>query len=147
LEPPATKNHPTGDAIVSFLLDTDICSAYLKGDRRLSERFIQYGGHLNVSALSAAELFAWVLRAKAPRSRLLGLQAFLADVAFLDVNRDVSRRFGEIRSRQLDRGLFTPELDLLIASTALTHDLILVTHNVGDFSQVADLKLQDWLIN
>jgi tRNA(fMet)-specific endonuclease VapC len=145
LEPPATQNNPIGDAIVSFLLDTDICSAYLKGDRRLGERFIQYGGQLNISAITAAELYAWALRAKAPRSRFLGLQAFLSDITFLDVNRDVSRTFGELRSRQLDQGLFTPEMDLLIASTALTHNLVLVTHNVGDFTQVADLKLQDWL--
>jgi tRNA(fMet)-specific endonuclease VapC len=130
---------------VSFLLDTDICSAYLKGDRRLSERFIQYGGQLNISAITAAELYAWVLRTKAPRSRFLGLQAFLSDVAFLEVNREVARKFGELRARQLDQGLFTPEMDLLIASTAVANDLVLVTHNVGDFSQVADLKLQDWL--
>jgi tRNA(fMet)-specific endonuclease VapC len=132
---------------VSFLLDTDICSAYLKGDRRLSERFIQYGGQLQVSAITAAELFAWVLRAKAPRSRLLGLQAFLSDVGLLDVNGDVARKFGEVRSRQLDQGFFTPEMDLLIAATALAHNLVLVTHNTGDFAQVTDLTMQDWLDN
>jgi tRNA(fMet)-specific endonuclease VapC len=130
---------------VSFLLDTDICSAYLKGDRRLSERFIQYGGQLHISAITAAELYAWVLRAKAPRSRFLGLQAFLSDVVFLEVNHEVSRKFGEMRSHQLDQGLFTPEMDLLIASTALAHNLIFVTHNTGDFTQVTGLRLQDWL--
>lgn len=31
---------------MSFLLDTDTCSAYLKGDRRVQQRFLQYGGRL-----------------------------------------------------------------------------------------------------
>jgi tRNA(fMet)-specific endonuclease VapC len=130
---------------VSFLLDTDICSAYLKGDRRLGERFIQYGGQLHISAISAAELFVWVLRANAPRSRSLGLQLLLQDIAFLEVNREVSRKFGELRSLQLDQGLFTPEMDLLIASTALVNNLILVTHNTQDFAYVAGLEVHDWL--
>ena len=33
---------------MSFLVDTDICSAYLKGDRRVWDRFLQYGGGLHV---------------------------------------------------------------------------------------------------
>jgi tRNA(fMet)-specific endonuclease VapC len=130
---------------VSFLLDTDIYSAYLKGDRRLYERFIQYGGRLHISAISAAELFVWVLRAKASSSRLVDLQKLLQDITFLDVNREVSRKFGEIRALQLDQGLFTPELDLLIASTALTSNLTLVTHNTQDYANVPGLKVLDWL--
>ena len=34
--------------------------------------------------------------------------------------------------------------DLMIASIALAHDLTLVTHNVGEFSRVPGLKLEDW---
>jgi len=34
--------------------------------------------------------------------------------------------------------------DLLIGATALAHDLILVSHNVREFSRVANLKLEDW---
>jgi hypothetical protein len=34
--------------------------------------------------------------------------------------------------------------DLLIAATARGYDLVLVTHNTGQFSRVAGLKLEDW---
>jgi predicted nucleic acid-binding protein len=43
---------------VSFLLDTDVCSVYMKGNREVGGRFIQYGGRLHVSVVTAAELFA-----------------------------------------------------------------------------------------
>ena len=42
---------------MSLLLDTDTCSAYLKGDHRVGNRFMQYGGRLHISAVTAAELF------------------------------------------------------------------------------------------
>jgi tRNA(fMet)-specific endonuclease VapC len=34
--------------------------------------------------------------------------------------------------------------DLLIAATALAHDLTLVTHSLREFSRIAGLKIEDW---
>jgi len=130
---------------VSYLLDTDICSAFIKGDRQVWPKMMQYSGQLHVSAITAAELFTWVLRAKASAARQQAVLDFFNDVTFLDVDRDVSRKFGEIRASQLDQGQFTPEMDLLIASTALVHGLTLVTHNTQDFTNVPGLTLEDWL--
>ncbi len=45
----------------------------------------------------------------------------------------------------LDQGQPTPEIDLLIASTALVYDLTMITHNVSDFARVPGLKLDDWI--
>jgi hypothetical protein len=36
----ASENPAPGDRGMSFLLDTDICSAEIKGDARVSNRFI-----------------------------------------------------------------------------------------------------------
>lgn len=36
-------------------------------------------------------------------------------------------------------------MDLLIAATALAHDLTLVTHNTHDFAHVPGLRVVDWL--
>jgi hypothetical protein len=46
---------------VSFLLDTDICSAYVKGDRTVFGRFLQYLGQLHVSVATLGELWTWAL--------------------------------------------------------------------------------------
>jgi predicted nucleic acid-binding protein len=55
---------------VSFLLDTNIRSAYLKGEPRVFSRFIQHSGGLAVSAIVVAELYSWVYRAKTNPQRL-----------------------------------------------------------------------------
>jgi predicted nucleic acid-binding protein len=61
------------------------------------------------------------------------------------VTSEVARKFGELRADLLDAGQTAPEMDLLIAATALVHDLTLVTHNVEDFKHVPGLTIVDWL--
>ena len=130
---------------MSFLLDTDICSAHLKGIAVVSNRFMQYGGRLHVSAITVGELFTWALRVKAPPQRLQSLLDFLRDVKVLDVTEEVARKFGELRAGLLDAGQAAPDMDLIIGTTALVHRLTLVTHNVQDFADIPSLKVLDWL--
>ncbi len=130
---------------MSFLLDTNIVSAYLKGDQRVFNRFIQYGGGLSVSTISAGELYSWVHRKKTRPSYRDALEELLAELALLPVDHDVARKFGEVRAALLDQGRPTPEADLFIACTALAHNLTLVTHNVVDFDSIPGLHVEDWL--
>jgi tRNA(fMet)-specific endonuclease VapC len=130
---------------MSFLLDTDICSAYLKGDARVGNRVTQYAGRLGISAITAAELFTWALRAKASPSRLKGLLEFFKDIEIFSVDSGVSRKFGEIRAAQLDHGQPTPAMDLLVAATAIAREHTLVTHNIADYINVPGLDISDWL--
>ncbi|HXE54200.1 MAG TPA: type II toxin-antitoxin system VapC family toxin [Tepidisphaeraceae bacterium] len=130
---------------MSFLLDTDICSAYLKGHRGVANRFLQYTGGLHISVVTLGELYTWALRASAPPTRLQALHDLLSDVVVLDATADVSRRFGEVRAELLDKGLPPPDMDLLNAATALFHDLTLVTHNTKDYQNIPGLRLIDWL--
>ncbi len=130
---------------MSFLLDTNICSAYLRGDGRVYTRIIQHSGGLRISAVVLGELYAWIFRARTdPRFRE-GLDDLLAVVDVLPVDTAVARRFGELRAEQLDIGRPRPQHDLFIAATALTHDLTLVTHNIRDFADVPILRVQNWL--
>lgn len=42
---------------MSFLIDSDICSAHLRGTSGLANRFLQYTGRLHISVLTLGELF------------------------------------------------------------------------------------------
>lgn len=52
--------------------------------------------------------------------------------------------YGWLRSDLESIGNSIGPNDLLIASIALANDLILVTHNVREFSRVKGLRLEDW---
>lgn len=130
---------------MSFLIDTDTCSAHFKQKGRVTTRFLQHTGQLHVSAVTVGELYTWALRGNAPPQRLQVLLDLLGDVTVLDVTEEVAREFGGIRAGLFDAGTPAPELDLLIAATALSHNLTLVTHNTQDFANVPGLRLQDWM--
>ena len=130
---------------MSFLVDTDICSAYLKGDNRVHGRFVQYGGRVHISAITAGQLFTWALIASPTSGRIQRLLQLLRDTTFLDVNRSVSEKFGDLRTQQIRLGQKTPDMDLLIAATAMVHNLTVVTHNQKHFITDPGLTVQDWL--
>ena len=130
---------------MSHLIDTNICSAYLKGAARIQNKFMQYGGGLSVSVITVAELKVWQLRSSLGTARSQAIVEMYQDRQLLDVGQEVAMRYAEIRASLLDVSRTIPVLDLLIAATALVHDLILVTHNVKDFAFVPGLTVVDWL--
>ena len=103
---------------MSFLLDTDICSAYLKNDQRVVGKVMLHFGGLHVSVITVGELLTWARRAKAPLARLQGVRDMLIASLIHDVDFAVADRFGELRAGFLDQGITIGELDLLNASVA-----------------------------
>jgi tRNA(fMet)-specific endonuclease VapC len=118
----------------------------MRGNPRVYNRFLQYSGQLHISAVSLAELYAWVLRSQTSPKHRQAFIRLLQDVHVLGVGDSVARRFGEIRAWQLDQGALSPDLDLLNAAVALVHDLTQVSHNSQDYVNVPGLRLEDWLI-
>src|ERR1700687_3659887 len=98
MDSPATENQPSGDRRLSFLLDTDICSAHMKNVGRVNNRFAQHGGGLYISTVTLGELYVWGLRAKASPKRMQSLLDLLKDVQVLLVDEAVARKFGEVRA-------------------------------------------------
>jgi predicted nucleic acid-binding protein len=70
---------------MSFLLDADICSAYLKDDLVVVGRVMLHYGGLNVSVITVGELLTWALRAHAPAHRMKEIQDLLKGATVLDV--------------------------------------------------------------
>ena len=88
---------------MSFLLDTDTCSAHLKQRGSVTNRFLQYTGQLYVSVITIGELRTWATRAGAPAGRGRGVDAMLADVTVLTVTVAEANKFGELRAGLLEK--------------------------------------------
>jgi tRNA(fMet)-specific endonuclease VapC len=82
---------------MSFLIDTDTCSAYLKGNPVVFNRFLQYTGRLHVSVVTMGELDDWALRAHASPKRLLSIDGLLKEAAVLNVDLAIACKYGESR--------------------------------------------------
>lgn len=132
---------------MSFLLDTDICSAHLKRPAGLIHRFVQHAGQLHISTVGLGELYAWAYLG-GNRAKVLRLleQDLLPDLKLLAFGRDCAEEFGRLRGVLRRKGITIGPVDLQIASVALVHNLTLVTHNTADFANIPNLRLDDWLI-
>jgi tRNA(fMet)-specific endonuclease VapC len=132
---------------MSFLLDTDTCSAHLKRPSGLMHRFVQHSGGLYLSTIVLAELFTWAYHRKNSTSLIQRIENdLLLDVVVLDFDSTCAKEFGKVRGSLLQKGVSVSRMDLMIGSVALAHNLTLVTHNTSDYSQIPGLRLDDWLI-
>jgi tRNA(fMet)-specific endonuclease VapC len=130
--------------MTGYMLDTDISSYIIK--RRpatLVERFEKYAETLNVSVITAAELRSGA--EKAGRLKLTELvEAYLERLAILDWTNEVTSHYARIRSELERSGKPIGNMDLLIASHAVSQDVTLVTNNLKHFSNVPGLKVEVW---
>jgi len=132
---------------MSFLLDTDTCSFHLKRPSGLMHRFVQHAGGLYLSTVVLGELFAWAYRRTNPAPLLDAItNDLLSEVKLLDFDAVCAERFGRERGSLLQQGIQVPTADLMIASTALVHNLTVATHNTVDYQYIPGLRLVDWLV-
>jgi tRNA(fMet)-specific endonuclease VapC len=131
---------------VSFLLDTNILSEHLRRPTGLAHRFVQHSGRLYTSSVSLGELYDWAFRRPDPAPTLAAVEKLLFfEVGLIPFDADCAAQFGRLRVDLRRWGLSVDNMDLLIASSALVYDQILVTHNTTDFQNIPDLRLEDWL--
>jgi tRNA(fMet)-specific endonuclease VapC len=64
----------------------------------------------------------------------------------LPYNQTAASYYGEIRSKLEIEGKVIGSMDMLIASHALSENLILVTNNLKEFSRIPKLKLENWIL-
>jgi predicted nucleic acid-binding protein len=65
----------------------------------------------------------------------------------LDVNLDVAAEWGRRKARSDTRGAPVPVIDSLIASTAIVHNLTVVTRNIKDFTRCGVAVYDPWTVN
>jgi predicted nucleic acid-binding protein len=112
-------------ATADLLLDTDVLIDHLRGERRLSAD----GRGMGVSVVSRCELFAG-------RDEPQRLRRFLWPMIEIPIDTAIAELAGMTRR---DTGIATP--DALIAATALTHRIPLMTRNRRHFDRVAELRV------
>jgi tRNA(fMet)-specific endonuclease VapC len=129
-----------------YLLDTNILSDLVRHPAGAVAQRIQQLGEATVctSIIVAAELrFGAVKKASPPLSQRI--EALLDAVPVLPFEAEADRAYAEIRQFLEQQGTPIGPNDLLIAAHAVSQGLVLVTDNVGEFSRVPDLQVENWL--
>ena len=128
-----------------FLLDTNAVIALLKGDPVLAGRLRKHDPRdFGLPAIVAHELYFGAFRSARQAENLARLDALRFEI--IDFTSADARSAGFVRAELAARGKPIGPYDALIAAQALARELILITHNTREFSQVRRLKFEDWEI-
>ena len=137
---------------MKYLLDTNVCIAVINekspfiGTRLLKE--LAAGALLYVSSIVALELWYSVAKSMHKEANAQRLSAFFAGhITMLSFEEEDARIAGRIRAAIEADGKPVGSYDLLIASQALRHEMILVTANTREFARIKNLQWEDWTKN
>ena len=129
-----------------YLLDTNIASDVIKGDRpgvrqRLAAAPMQ---DVAVSVVTQAELLYGVAKRGHPEGLTTRVREFLIRVAVLPWTAEVGQVYGELRASCEAAGIVLAPMDMMIAAHAAALDAVLVTRDRVFGLVPGRLRLEDW---
>jgi tRNA(fMet)-specific endonuclease VapC len=129
-----------------FLIDSNVCIRFLNGrsadlGRRLAGTT---PAHVKLCSIVKAELLFGAYRSNNASVAQAKLAQFFAPYESLPFDDLAAAEYGRIRGQLAREGTPIGPNDLMIAAIALSRQLILVTHNTGEFSRVPGLRIEDW---
>jgi tRNA(fMet)-specific endonuclease VapC len=132
--------------VISHLLDTNAVIALIgRKSTRLVDRVLQSPqGSIGLSSVVAHEHCFGAQKSARVEHNLETLRLLLADFSILDFDRNDAFVSGEIRASLAVKGTPIGSYAVLIAGQAKSRSLTLVTNNVGEFSRVDGLRVEDW---
>ncbi|MGI8477482.1 MAG: type II toxin-antitoxin system VapC family toxin [Thermomicrobiales bacterium] len=96
---------------------------------------------MSVSIVTYGEIYEGVLFSRRPAESEASFLNFLRYADVLPLDEALMRRFAGLRGSLRKKGEKMADPDLIIAATALHHDLTLVTRNLKHFTRIPALKL------
>ena len=129
-----------------YCLDTDILIEYFRGNEPTKRKIEHLSGEdtLGLTWLTYYEFFKGIFV-----SGRLGEERFLQELAqtctMLEPSYEAAKIGGEIYAGLKKEGRLINDADILIASIVKAHDAVLVTNNLGHFSRIQGLKVENWL--
>lgn len=129
-----------------YLLDTNVCIRFLnKRSQKIIDKLSSINsGDIFICSVVRAELLYGAHKSKNPGKTLAIQREFCDKFKSLYFDDEAASSYGKVRSELEKSGYIIGPNDLMIASIAMANNLILVSHNVKEFSRVKGLKLVDW---
>ncbi len=129
-----------------YLLDTNICIYWLKGDKSIEGKALEVGlESLSISFMTLSELYFGAYKSQKVNYNLLNVERLKSTLKVLESNSLVCETFGRLKGSLFQSGHPIDDADIFIAACALVNDRILITNNEKHFRMVKDLNLDNWL--
>ena len=132
---------------MKYLLDTNICIHFFRGDFNLIEKIKTVGlENYAIYKITLAELVFGAENSNYPKNNYKLIETFSEQVAILPIL-DAITYYGKEKVRLRKNGKMISDFDLLIGTTAtaIANELIMVSENTKEFTRIEKIKLENWV--
>ena len=128
-----------------YLMDTDILIYSLKGNETVNQNLRRHiHDAIQISAVTLMELYYGAYKSQQVESNLAKVKKIESGLDVIAVDCESVEIFGLLKSKLEMSGRPLDDFDLILAATALSHNLILVTNNERHFARIDGLKIDNW---
>jgi tRNA(fMet)-specific endonuclease VapC len=134
---------------MSYLLDTNVCIKLLNNSSQVVvKRLVKEDPkNINLCTVVEFELYYGAYRSNRKEQNLAKLELFFTQFNRISLDSKAAKIAGLIRDQLNKKGTAIGVYDLQIAAIAMANDLVLITHNVAEFSRVEGLQYEDWEVD
>lgn len=131
--------------MTAYLLDTSICVFFLRDRHGVVQKIKQLNqNQCFISEVTVAELMFGAYRSANVETNLALVRQFVSSVQVVPFSQCIAF-YSEEKARLWAEGTPVDDFDLLIASAAVSSDLIMVTDNVKHFKNIRNIHIENWV--
>lgn len=128
-----------------FLLDTNICIYFLKGQYNLVQKLEKVGlENCFISEITIAELKFGAENSENKEKNRNTVDDFISRFTIIPIFNSLDI-YAKEKARLRKAGNPLDDFDLLIGATAISNNLVLVTRNVTDFERLEGIEIENWI--
>ena len=128
-----------------YLLDTNTVIYFFKGQGNVAQRLLSTrASEIAIAAVTVYELEYGIAKSENARKRHTQFLHFLDEIEVIPFGMREAAEAGAIRASLEKKGTPIGPYDILIAATAVSHNKILVTRNIKEFTRVKGCSLENW---
>ena len=125
-----------------ILLDTNIISAWLKGETAIADK-INQSLEVYIPIQVLGELYFGAQYSTQLELNLRNIQKLADNYTVLNADRETANIYGIIKASLKKKGRPIPENDIWIATIAQQYQLILITRD-KHFNEINSLEIENW---
>lgn len=131
---------------MKYLLDTNICIYWLKGNDQVEQKILSIGlDNVVLSFVNVSELYYGAYKSQRVDANLAMVRRLTNELNVIESDETINEEFGSIKAILESSGTIIDDADLFIAACAKIHGLTLVTNNIKHFRRIKGLKLENWV--
>ena len=130
-----------------YLLETSTCIELLRGNDKVRQKCVEHNQLCCISAVTAIELLYGAYNAPEKyRDQELAKARMLIDYYTIVGIDEIPELFCREKVRLEKIGDIIEDFDLMIGTTGIVGNLIVITHNAKHFSRLNGIQYEDWAI-